>query len=107
MEDKDIIFGSVEWQKRFNKGKWNAFCNRQLAITLKKAKPFDHQAAFRKFCKRQGMATALSYYFIGDETGQKQGRVEHHYIESNEPEVDNKTFKLKPLTQPESEILAA
>jgi len=108
MEDKDIIFGSVAWQKRFNRGKWNRYCARECTH-VDKPTSFNHQAAFKKFCKRQGIGTALKPYTNDGSTGLYQDyiKVEHHYIESNEPEVDNKTFRLKPLTQPETETLAA
>jgi len=50
-----------------------------------------------------GIGTALTSY---DNYGTPI-EVEHHYIQSDEPEVDNKTFKLKPLTQPEKVKRAA
>jgi len=103
MEDKDIVFGSVAWQERFNRAKWNTWCHRELTIACYiTPKPFDHQAAFTKYCRRQGLSTALSYYIIGkngmwiNKHTTKRGRVEHHYIESNEP-MDNRKYKLKPL----------
>jgi len=98
MQDKDIIFGSVAWQIRFNKGKWARYCTRECTH-VDKPTTFDHQTAFRKFCRKQGMASATCNY--QQIKGGDYHKVEHHYIQSDEPEVDNKTFKLKPLTQPE------